>query len=520
MAIIDALLKIDDANGNLKKITATEENYLAYQAGIQLAQAGISKVASLSTGSGNTVGTYTDTKFDQAVGAHPGSSFTTTTTNTTIYQNTGTAPEDPPFAKPVLWDQDPGEIEALNDTQLNTVVDRLLLTIFAGDYPGTYQLATSAPSGDYSAHLSNVFTDTRTDGTSVDYTIWKRQTMTPPTVVKTVKLEGTNGDLKQMSTVEMQATFGQRAKTRIMSTGIGTYQLRSSAAGVPTDPGTWVAKGTATDTKQQTADADYTRDSTRNSTRDSTDNFTRISTTDYIANYVNDYIGNYVNENTNYDGTAFTQDYIGNYDGTAYTGNYDGAAFEGNYEAAYGADVNYVATYGGFAAYSGPVYGGGGAYSSGPGAFAGTYLSDADTFTTSVATYEGNYSDSRGSALFINIFEGIYTGAPFEGASYAGIVYYLTNFAGNYEGTYEGNYIATFDGNYTGDYIPTYIGDADYEGNYEAGYQNEYTGDYTGDYIGNFIGDYTGNYIGNYLGETIQGTSETIETYTLYVRTA
>jgi hypothetical protein len=524
MAIVDALLKIDDTDGNLKKITATEENYLAYRAGLQLAAAGTSEVASLNSSSGTTVGTYTDTQFDQAVGTHPGSSLTTTTTNTTIYQTTGTAPENiANFVKPVLWDQDPGDIEALNDTQLSTAVDRLIATIFTNDYPGSYQLGSSAPSGDYTAHLSNIFTDNRTDGTTVNYSVYKRQTMTEPTVVKTVKLEGTNADLKGMSNTEIQVTFGQRAKTRIMSTGIGTYQLRSSAAGVPTDPGTWVAKGTATDTKQQTADADYTRDSTRVSTRDSTQNFTRISTTDYISNYVNDYIGNYVNENTNYDAAAFTEDYIGNYDGTLgpeFVGNYDGATFEGNYAAAYALDVNYVATYGGFAAYSGPVYQGGGAYSSGPGAFAGTYLSDADTFTTSVATYEGNYSDGRGSNLFINLFEGIYTGAPFDGASYSGIVYYLTNYAGDYEATYEGNYLSTFDGNYLGDYVPTYIGDADYEGNYEAGYQNEYTGDYTGDYIGNFIGDYTGNYIGNYLGETIQGTSETIETYTLYVRTA
>jgi len=490
MAIIDALLKIDDGDGNLKKITATEENYAAYQAGIQLAQAGQSKVASLSTGTGNVVGTYTNTKFDQAVGTHPASSFTTTTTNTTIYQNTGTAPEDPPFSKPVLWDQDPGEIEALNDTQLNAVVDRLLLTIFAGDYPGTYRLATSAPSADYSAHIANVFTDTRTDGTSVDYTIWKRQAMTPPTVVKPVRLvEGTK-NLQRMSTVEMQATFGQRAKTRIMSTGIGTYQLRSSADGAPTDPGTWVAKGTATDTKQQTADQNYTRDSTRISTRDSTQNFTRISQSNYVSNYGAVYDGDYVGT-TQY----IAADYVGEYAGT-----YSGADFEGNYtDDTY--TGNYVATY------------------TGVDTYLGNYLRNfVRDFATCVS-----FSD------FFNGFEAqayrrqvVYTGnfeRDFVG-DYEGPADYSTDYLGEYTGDFIGNYISNYEGDYAGDYTPNYVGPITYVGQYDAAYQNEYTGDYTGDYVGNFIGDYLGNYIGDYAGETIQSSNETIETYTLYVRTA
>ena len=154
----DALLKISDANGNLKKITDTEENYLAYQAGLQLAAAGTSEVASLNTSSGTTIGTFTNTRFDQAVGSHPGSAISTTTTNVTIKQVTGTASENVAnFTKPVLYDKFPGEIEAANSSQMNAIADRLIGKIFVNDYPGTYKLATSAPSG-YTAHLSNVFT--------------------------------------------------------------------------------------------------------------------------------------------------------------------------------------------------------------------------------------------------------------------------------------------------------------------------------------------------------------------------
>ena len=490
MAIIDALLKISDGDGNLKKFTATEENYLAYQAGIQLAQAGISKVASLSTGAGNTVGTFTDTKFNESVGDH--GVLTTATTNTTIYQNTGTAPEDPPFAKPVLWDHDPGNIKALNDTQLNTVVDRLLLTIFAGDYPGTYRLATSAPSADYSAHLSNVFTDTRTDGTSVNYTIWKRQSMTPPTVVKTVRLEGTK-DLKRMSTVEMQATFGQRAKTRIMSTGIGTYLLRSSADGAPTAPGTWVAKGTATNTKQQTSDVNYTRDSTRVSTRDSTQNFTRVSQSNYVSNYTAVYDGDYVGT-TQYIAAAYVGEYAGTYSGTAFEGNYTDETYTGNYIATYAETApgtNYQRT------------------------------STVNFQRTSTVNYQ-RIQSFAGFSSFVGDYIGDFTG-DFVGnfvGDYTSIQNYSTDYLGEYTGDFVGNYISNYEGNYAGEYVPNYVGPITYTGHYDAAYQNEYTGDYTGDYVGNFIGDYTGNYTGDYTGETIQAGNETVETYTLYVRTA
>ena len=42
--------------------------------------------------------------------------------------------------------------------------------------------------------------------------------------------------------------------------GVGTYILNSSATGAPSETGTWVAKGTATDTRHTTTDTDYTQD--------------------------------------------------------------------------------------------------------------------------------------------------------------------------------------------------------------------------------------------------------------------
>ena len=51
----------------------------------------------------------------------------------------------------------------LTSAEMDTLTDRLVATIFANDYSGTYKLGSSAPSSDYDVHLSAVFTDTRTD---------------------------------------------------------------------------------------------------------------------------------------------------------------------------------------------------------------------------------------------------------------------------------------------------------------------------------------------------------------------
>ena len=78
-------LKLHDASsdGDLKQITTSEENYLAYRAGLNLAGGGKAQVGSLSDvntpGAHSTVGTYTDTVYDQAIGTH-GTTLTQTTT--------------------------------------------------------------------------------------------------------------------------------------------------------------------------------------------------------------------------------------------------------------------------------------------------------------------------------------------------------------------------------------------------------------------------------------------------------
>ena len=102
----------------------------------------------------------------------------------------------------------------------------------------------------------------------------------------------------------------------------------------------------------------------------------------------------------------------------------------------------------------------------------------------------------------------------------------VTNYIGNY---------SRFSPNYGGggvylDYSRSSVGTAtlsflgDYVGNYNRTFIGDYTGDFNrtfiGDYSRNFIGNYSRNFVGNYVGTTIDTNTSTVETYTLYLRSA
>ena len=415
-------LKLEGTNGDLKEMTTAEENYLAYQAGEQLKASAKTEVGAITdVSSGNeTVGAFTDTRFDQVPGSH--GSITTTSTVTTLYQTEGTAAEDGGDFRNAVYQAsaDPSDNASIRlyefDTDdMDTLTDRLVATIFANDYPGTYKLGSSAPSSDYDTHLSAVFTDTRTDAgptttTVATYNIYQRQTFSAPTAVRPVALKRSSGGsgtfqgIQEMSDAEIKYTFGQRAKTRIMNgaKGVGTYILNSSATGAPSETGTWVAKGTATDTRHTTTDTDY------------------------------------------------TQDFVGTFETT----------FTGTFETA----------------------------------FVGTFTGERDFTQNFTQTFTGN---------FIGDFAGT---ADYTRTSTSAGIYGTQFFTGNFVGA--ANYTADRTQDFVGDFTGNFVGERDFE--------TTFTGTFETDFVGTFETTFTGNFI----GALINAGTETIETYTLYVRTA
>lgn len=335
-------LKLKDANGNIQELTTTEENYIAYQVGLHLSTADSAEVGSLNRATtGDTVGTYSNTFFNQAVGTHPSTSITTGTTNTVIYQTTGTAAEtDANVFRPIMWVDSASEtgFKMMPDVDLNAAVDRYLSKIFTNEYPGSYRLSTSAPSSDWTEQQT-AFIDTRTDGASIAHKLWKRTGGTAPTAVKPMRLknEASFAGVQEMSDTEIKFSFGQRAKTRIAASKIGSYQLRNSSQGAPTDTGTWVAKGTATDTKNTTADVNFTRDSTVNFQASYTASYTGAYTTNYTS--ITDLA--YISVSTAQFSANYSRDFGGTF-ATTYT-----ASYEGGYTTTYARNfaANYVSNY-------------------------------------------------------------------------------------------------------------------------------------------------------------------------------
>ena len=414
-------LKLEGTNGDLKEMTTAEENYLAYQAGEQLKASAKTEVGAITdASSGNeTVGAFTDTRFDQVPGSH--GSITTTSTVTTLYQTEGTAAENGgDFRNAVHQDSGDGDthnrsLHEFTSAEMDTLTDRLTATIFANDYPGTYKLGSSAPSSDYDTHLSGVFTDTRIDAgptttTVATYNIYQRQTFSAPTAVRPVALKRSSGGsgtfqgIQEMSDAEIKYTFGQRAKTRIMNgnKGVGTYILNSSATGAPSETGTWVAKGTATDTRHTTTDTDY------------------------------------------------TQDFVGTFETT----------FTGTFETD----------------------------------FVGTFVGERDFLTNFTNTFTGN---------FIGDFAGT---ADYTRTSSSSGIYGTSFFTGNFIGP--ANYTRDRATDFTGDFVGNFVG--------ERNFETTFTGTFETDFVGTFETTFTGNFI----GALINAGTETIETYTLYVRTA
>ena len=416
-------LKLEGTNGDLKEMTTAEENYLAYQAGEQLKASAKTEVGAITdASSGNeTVGAFTDTRFDQVPGSH--GSITTTSTVTTLYQTEGTAAENGGDFRNAVYQgsADPSDnasrrLHEFDTDDMDDLADRLLLTIFANDYPGTYKLGSSAPSSDYDVHLSGVFTDTRTDAgptttTVATYNIYQRQTFSAPTAVRPVSLKRSSGGsgtfqgIQEMSDAEIKYTFGQRVKTRIMSgaKNVGTYILNSSATGAPSESGTWVAKGTATDTRHTTTDTDYTQD------------FVGTFETTFTGTFETDFVGTFTGERD------FTQNFT--------------QTFTGDFTGDFAGEANYTRT------------------------------------STTTSLY--------GATSF---------------------------FTGDFVGP--ANFTQNFTQNFVGDFTGNFVGERDFE--------TTFTGTFETDFVGTFETTFTGNFI----GALINAGTETIETYTLYVRTA
>ena len=515
------ILKIKDADGNLQRVSSTDETYLAWQAGKQMAASSGNSVGDLTmTGTPNrTIGSHTNTFYQQPVGTHPASQLTIGSTTSTLKQRTGSpslvgAQYQPngrdKYQKPITYTtlNDKLGIHPMLDDEFDDLVDRLNSIIATNDYVGSYKLAATAPSSDYTERFT-LGTDTRTDGTSVDYKIWQRTTQTAPTSeVQPAFILDSDGyqGLAGMNNTEARWTLGQAAKGRRQISGnIGNYQLRSSVEGAPTDTGSWKNVGTALDTRNTTSDQIYTRSRVSTYTRERDINYEGVYVSEGFQIYTGDFTGNYGNYSRPFTGDflGYTHPFTGDFT-TDYQRGYQlerDQSYASNFESH--KDIDYVPTYAGdyIGTYNLEFI----------GDFVGQYSEDyeksvQETFTDfSQLTFTGNFQN------FTSPFTRDYQGN-------------FQNFASPYEGNYS-NFANPYNKNYTTDYTATYQEDnheyfiGNFVKHYDSiaveNYQSSvYTTDYSVPYEGaaynkGFSANVDGQYIRNY-------ESTAIETYVAF----
>lgn len=535
MALSTPIGYVDSSDaGDFQYIDSDGKTFLAYKAGEHLYQNVGGGSLTLSSTDATLIGSLTDTRYSGYLGyatqVDSGANIITTVTN--VYQKeTVPSESDSDFRRPIGHDiNGVGQhyFKAMDDTNLNILVDDLLGRIFKYDMIGSYQLGSSAPSSDYVEQISNVMTDTRADSADVVYNIYQRTSMTVPTHDSSdfpLILKDSDGSysrkLIRMDSDQMISTFGQRARKRIVegSGAVGTYQIRSSAQGAPTDTGTWVAKGTATDTRNPIVYTDYLGNYTADYLGNYIGNFVRDFTRTRQSNYTTDYLGDYIGaggagpDETSYVGTytggdtlfvtnrAFSDTYTGDYTNTYYrTSTYSRDFYRAStYSRDFIMNVdNYVG--------AGPLTPDGQVYTRNSAGYLGNYLGPETTYPI---YYTGAYTGAAGDYLG-EFFPATTELGTKRQEFYARNFFRTSTYTGNYFGG-EASYTPAFDDepSEASDYSFDYLG-TNYSRSFARSYFSGF-GPFTplGYYMGSpyrpstFAEVFTGNYFGliTYIGD-------------------
>lgn len=308
-------------------------------------------------GANTVIGTFTDTRYQGVEGS---TDLTILSTTTTFYQdlttNYGTVSN-----RPITWNTTQQAIKEPVDTELSDAAQEIIDYLIANDGPGTYRIGTSAPVGGTWSIIATI-NNIEDENLTVPYYLYKKiaGSLSSPSA-RPLKLQ--NSSLKEMTDSEI-AQLVAKVRELIVTTGIGTYELASTAPST----GTWTAMGTITDTRSDLSTVNYVGPSytgTITQTYFGTSfgpeptflgSYTGTTSQSFFGGviYFKDYFddgvfgGSYIR----FPGTGYEAPYVvtGNYTGTVsvtYVGTYNapGALYYGSRTANIPAD--FAGTYGG-----------------------------------------------------------------------------------------------------------------------------------------------------------------------------
>ena len=301
-------------------------------------------VASLQVGTSGaptnftSIGTFTDSVRDDAVGTHPTDGDVSTVNTYTFSQGTATATDGKTF-RPLRINNDGDQVklEEMTDSEIDTEILDLVIEMIVEQQQyglGQYRLEAVAPSSnvqnanaDQGTWTSRgTISDTQVDGTTVTKTLWQktgpRGFLTSTGNGSRLPIKYSGEDVQEVTATELKTLVG-RLRNRILSTNIGRYVFDTAAPG----SGTWQQMGeTMTNQIKDTATYAYAGTYTGSYSGNYTGTYTGYYSGDYTGTYTLFYsgsVGGY------FDGT-YTGTYEGTYDGT-YTGSYSGS-YTGYYD--------------------------------------------------------------------------------------------------------------------------------------------------------------------------------------------
>lgn len=489
------------------------------------------------------------------VGGHP---TTNTSTTYTLYQNiwsadTNTSISDTGRTLQTISSGGVQRIQAMTDAEIrNDVVSNVVSSMINGGQ-GAYWLGTSAPvdGGTWVVRSTLVDTYSTAGGyTSTTYYLYQKTTNSGLGTTRPLK-RVTGNQIQEMTNAEiLQLT--PYVKDYIRLTGIGTYFIGTTAPGT----GTWIARGSFTDTRNVLTDDSYSGSYLGTFTGAFTGQytgafsgsyqggytgaFTGIYAGSYLSTFTGDYVGTFTGQFTG----GYTRAFSGNYTGTynaSYAGSYTGSwanSFARLFTGAYTSSIytrefssSYTGSYA--APYTGTAYAG--TYTIG---FISSYLSGGAVLQTWSGTYTGPYTGGYVNPYNSATYEGTYTGGyntgfivSTFGGNYQGSFSTLFTgtwtgfFAGSRQNTFGGSYNQTFTGSYNNTFSKPFTGIYSrlFTGTYTGVYSQGFTGAYVGTYNQAFSGVYGNSFsrlfTGAYSGLTVSSSTVTT-TYTLWVRTA
>ena len=245
------------------------------------------------------IGTFADTRRDQAQGTHPAN--TTIHTENFVFRQNLTDLTPSPTRRPMAVKYDGGSFDGMiemTDAECRAdIVDRINIKIAAGGV-GSYVLQVAAPETGTWTSIATINNKLAVDTVANSTQLWKRTTGSNTTATRPIKWN--SNQLKEMSDAEINDLV-EMYQESIVDTGIGKYVLQAAAPG----SGTWQTVGDAfSDTRKQRTDQDYSGP------------YTGVYSGTYTGYYSTYYSGRQVG--------PYTGNYTGNYTGY-YTGTYTGA---------------------------------------------------------------------------------------------------------------------------------------------------------------------------------------------------